>query len=716
MALQSRTDNSTSLKYLPQLDALRGIACLMVLIAHLKGVTLLRWIPDVLGTAGVGVFFALSGFLITRLLLSDNRNNGSLLTFYNKRAARIFPIYYLTLVVLAVTWWGKELLWAANFTFNFRFLSGSKDYFSAINDKESLPPVAHFWSLCVEEHFYWIWPLMVRVIPGRITRWIPILLIALTPVATWYTASFLSDSGFSATEIQGLNSRITFLQLVALCVGATVAFHERRLSQPFFTMGRVTLGFNAVAGLVLASTTVIAHLLLSHFAPSASCAFFTTSLHLLCGAAFLLALSWPSLGKCRWLVSVGGISYGAYLFHLPVYAFLGLTRTNSAMSAWVGLLSLAITFTLAVISYRFLEKPIIHWVRSCAPSASRIRYAGALLTITIGAMFAVGFYSSYGTLAEMDFAEKGSPIQRDSSNTVVNHPSDTLPSSLEAIVVGSSHAEMGFAVPELQQTTYNMAFTSQDLWYDCAIATQLLDRLPHLKLVIFTISDFTFRHASCDKDGEKWRESLYFHSWNIPSRVKEADSKRYSRLVLANAGEDLAVLKAKAALRDEPKRGWRPKTLEHFSFESGKIAATRHSGNFPPARVEENTNILLTTIHKLQKAGVECVLVSTPKHQTYRANLPESQRQQTLDIIQLVCRRSGVCCYNYSEDSRFDEKYFFDGDHLNELGAVAFTRILNSDLRQRRCSALPPREKTLLSVISPRTSSLHLPGAQLRGE
>ena len=109
--------------HLPQLDSLRGLACLMVLFAHLKAVRFMHWVPDFLGDAGVGVFFVLSGFLITRILVADRAAGRSLTGFYNRRVARIFPIYFLTLAVLAVTWPGKEVSWAADFTFNFRFNS-----------------------------------------------------------------------------------------------------------------------------------------------------------------------------------------------------------------------------------------------------------------------------------------------------------------------------------------------------------------------------------------------------------------------------------------------------------------------------------------------------------------------------------------------------------------------------------------------------------------
>src|SRR5207247_307178 len=82
-------DTAARQGYIPQLDAVRGIACLMVLGAHLKAIRGLHWLDDKIGTIGVGLFFAMSGFLITRILITDKMSGRTLNAFYNRRAARI---------------------------------------------------------------------------------------------------------------------------------------------------------------------------------------------------------------------------------------------------------------------------------------------------------------------------------------------------------------------------------------------------------------------------------------------------------------------------------------------------------------------------------------------------------------------------------------------------------------------------------------------------
>src|SRR5262245_22154898 len=215
--------------YLPHLDAVRGIACLMVLVAHLKALPGLHWLDDKVGTAGVGLFFAMSGFLITRILISDKAAGRGLNAFYNRRAARIFPVYFLVLFVLWLVWPGRELGWAASFTFNLHYITGTRQYFHVDAGETEIPPVAHFWSLCVEEHYYWFWPALVWLLPARLYRWLPPLCVAATPLATYLLLDMFRARGFQDGSLEGLVWRMTATQLVALSYGALVAIYERPL-------------------------------------------------------------------------------------------------------------------------------------------------------------------------------------------------------------------------------------------------------------------------------------------------------------------------------------------------------------------------------------------------------------------------------------------------------------------------------------------------------
>lgn len=152
-------------KYFIQLDALRAIAVLMVLLYH--------WLPSVdflhnyqIGPYGVSVFFVLSGFLITRILMIEKEKIAQrkttfslvLKAFYIKRALRIFPIFYLLVLFLFLVNFETvrmEAVW------HFSYLS---NVLYVVNEKYS-NGVAHFWSLAVEEQFYLIWPFLILLIP-----------------------------------------------------------------------------------------------------------------------------------------------------------------------------------------------------------------------------------------------------------------------------------------------------------------------------------------------------------------------------------------------------------------------------------------------------------------------------------------------------------------------------------------------------------------------
>jgi peptidoglycan/LPS O-acetylase OafA/YrhL len=178
----------------------------------------LKYLPD-FGPTGVGIFFGISGFVITRSLLSPSM---TLPDFYLRRVARIFPIYYLTLGILALTWPGRELAWCARFVFNWLFRSGDQPYFAF----EGAPPVVHFWSLCVEEHFYLLWPAFVLFLPRRVFKWVPVVVILVTPLIAIQVDATLTRWGLRRFDIDGLLSRITITNFAALAIGALAAIHE----------------------------------------------------------------------------------------------------------------------------------------------------------------------------------------------------------------------------------------------------------------------------------------------------------------------------------------------------------------------------------------------------------------------------------------------------------------------------------------------------------
>lgn len=663
--------------YLPQLDALRGVACLMVLVAHLRAVDGLSWMPDYVGVAGVGIFFALSGFLITRILLADRSAGRGLNEFYTRRVARICPIYYLLIVVLAVVWPGKELIWAATYTFNFLYFADTHQYFSA---DAVIPPIAHVWSLCVEEHFYWVWPVLVMSLPLRFTRWIPLLVILATPPLALWLATMLQSHGLDAENIDGFLSRVTITQLTAISIGSLAAIYEPWLMSAF-DRGRVAISKSMLvgAGLMMLSAAAWALIAILHVDVHGICG--RSLLHCLCGGVFLTVLTISFFGRLRWLCRIGAISYGLYLYHLPIYAGFGLAQTEKPITLANGAYALIVTFAVAFISYRVFECPIIAWVRNKDRKIiklPRLRLSfGAALTLLLVMASTAYLVRSGKRIARLVAATDNTEWSQPDKNAIP-------PERINTIVTGSSHACVGIATPEISNGyAWNSAYFSQDLWYDCQIVQRDIARMPNLKQAVFVVSVFSFRVAVSDSPREVWRESLYWFGRKIESRRSNCDNRQYGALALIGQVDALQQLRENETLADARQQGWHPsQTCDSRSFDPtlGPIAAKRHDF-YDAHAVEENKSLLIKTIKLCQAHGIRCLLVSTPKHECYREALRTALVEETKKNINDVCTATGAVLLDYECDPRFTEPDFWDADHLGKEGAVKFTRILDADIK-----------------------------------
>lgn len=676
--------------HLGQLDALRGIACLIVLVAHLKPVSLLAWMPDDAGATGVGIFFALSGFLITRILLSGPMSAGRLLTFYNRRVVRILPVYYLTLLVILTAWRGAEVGWAADFTFNFRFTASNQDYFLAGGGQTETPPVAHFWSLCVEEHFYWVWPLVVLFLPVRWSRWVPLLVIGVTPVLVWLAATHLARMSLPDETVRGLLSRVTPLQLVALSVGALAAYAEGWLRRPAVRLGRVNIPRSAVVGAALLLVPW-ALLVVLESTPLVANACRSTLHHLCCSGVFLLGLACQPLGRFGPLVWVGRVSYGAYLYHLPIYATFGITAPGAQPPVWLGLTALGLTIAVAGASYYVLEARLLSWVRRwdapenpASPARRRpyLRTFGVLITAGLLVAFCVRFDWTFWNPAP---TPAPLPPLVNSTDDEPPEPFPTIPRDrVEFIVVGSSHVLNGFYPPACERVSYNMGVGSQDLWHGCHLARSQLRRLPNLKAVCLCLDSFSADFACCDVDDFRVHDAYYFLTLGIPPQGEESEGKPYSAVVIPEVIRD--SLRSKWSLRDEPNRGWTPYNIK-FHPDTGKRAVERHNRLVrlsQPVRFDQNVAQVKETIRACRAAGVECVLFTMPAHDVYRSELVDNLHTGMERLLNAVRKETQVRFLDFSADPQFKEDDLADGDHLNEQGAKKFSRLFESAVFQGR--------------------------------
>ncbi|AML52192.1 acyltransferase family protein [Falsihalocynthiibacter arcticus] len=373
------------MKYRPEIDGLRAIAVLAVIVYHADN-TFLRG-----GFLGVDVFFVISGFLISQLIAEDLRlGRFTFRNFYERRARRILPALFVVLatcIPFALAWmlpsqladFGKGLVAASLFSSNFLFWSDT-GYFMADAD---LNPLLHTWSLAVEEQFYLFFPLAALLAWKVSQRFAAILLVASM------VASFAACLYF-ATSAPAANFYLLPTRAWELLAGGISMMVARQFAQKPVTVAKPVATILATLGLFAVISSL---LLLDASTPVPS----LSTLPLVVGTSLILVFAVgntpvASLLSWRPLVAMGLISYSAYLWHLPVLVFARLYDSTPPSIPYVlGLIALSIL--LATLTYHFVEKPFRKRNKSAVISlrglVSVLLGAGVSLAV-VGVVLAMG--------------------------------------------------------------------------------------------------------------------------------------------------------------------------------------------------------------------------------------------------------------------------------------------------------------------------------------
>ena len=432
------------------IQGLRGVAVLLVAFDH-AGVPFLRG-----GYVGVDVFFVLSGFLITGLLLSEALERGrvSLLDFYARRARRILPAAVLTLVATDIAAHHllnfvraqetvSDSLWASAFGANIDFARQGRDYFA---QGQPPSPILHFWSLSVEEQFYLVWPtILALVLCGtlfgfRMTRrradrrkaLLAVVAIAAGASLGWSIASTNSspsDAYFS-----------TFARAWELGLGAALAISlpslERIKPRLLHVVGWIGLAAVATAAVCFSSAT-----------PFPGYAALLPAV----GAALVIAAGirkqgaqWSSarLLACAPLRYVGDRSYAFYLWHWPVL-IIAVQYAGHELGVGIKLLLLLGAFLLSIVSYGLFEDPMR---KLRLPARTSALLWPASLTVVV-LMAGVILRSVGSTAARIEAAaaavRPGSLVDSAAAAERVRARSKSLP----AVVAAARAAEHGDPLP-----------------------------------------------------------------------------------------------------------------------------------------------------------------------------------------------------------------------------------------------------------------------------
>jgi peptidoglycan/LPS O-acetylase OafA/YrhL len=321
------------LGYQPSLDGLRAVAVSLVVLDHAAIAPFVGW-----GQIGVNLFFVLSGFLITTLLIEEREATGRIdvRAFYLRRALRLLPA--LAVLLIGVTLLMLVSGRAAEIPVDLlSTLFYVRNWFTAFGENPGV--LSHAWSLSIEEQFYIVWPgtflLLIVFWKGR-WRGLVATLVLLALISTMLRAAIWIGGDYNRA-LWGTDTRLD-----AILIGCTLAFLRWRwgLALPWYV---------GIIGLTIVGLT--------GFMDSFSSVVIGMTIVSLAGAAVVLACLDTRLLAWRPIVAIGVVSYGLYLYHRPIARIFvdnGLVGQLTAAAAIA-----TISLILAWLSYRYVERPAL---------------------------------------------------------------------------------------------------------------------------------------------------------------------------------------------------------------------------------------------------------------------------------------------------------------------------------------------------------------------
>lgn len=359
--------------YIKSLDGLRAIAIILVMSFHAE-ITHFGWF-------GVQLFFVLSGFLITGILWKEKQNDAPLSfkfkKFWVRRSLRIFPLYfgYLLFITLSYLFFHFPSYYSnyAPYLFTYTF-----NYTRSLPQWQGNPLFTHLWSLSIEEQFYVFFPIIMFLCPPKLIKYLMLVVIAVSPITRFVLGEYYTSKGLSQPVVADAVYWNTLSHLDAFFMGGIIPILslDKRIKKPqrifviAFMIALITGLINFIytdsgsfyfndLGYNHGQTELYEHVW--HY----------TVLNLLFSSFILCIVSINSKGifasvrkvlEANWMVSIGKVSYGMYLFHWAILVYVCnrfFTSENLALKALLFIPYVIIVYLFAAISFRLYESKFL---------------------------------------------------------------------------------------------------------------------------------------------------------------------------------------------------------------------------------------------------------------------------------------------------------------------------------------------------------------------
>ena len=600
------------------IEGLRALAVGFVILFHAKFLGLTG------GFIGVDVFFVVSGFLITSLLINEHSSVGeiSLKNFYARRARRLLPASALViaLTALASRIWleplrlkdiGTDAVASGGFFANILFGVRSTDYLQA---GQPPSPFQHFWSLSVEEQFYIVWPALLMLLlwksRDRHTR-------AIVAVSTLSVVS-LALCIWQTTQSQpwaffGLHTRAW-----ELGIGALVALTWKYIEQ-LPTNFRAFIGWLGLLAIVVSGLSITEKMAfpgkLALLPVVATALVLMAGQHAHWGPQRIL-----SVKPLQW---IGARSYSIYLLHWPV---LIIAESHAARTLTVTerLIAIAASVIAASLSHHFLENPVRHSVSLQAKPRLALMVGGALIVLSVGVGFVLR--SSSVALSTNVIAEAPVALTTTTTTPVVTSESTTAPletttslvtipegpppaiinpvAPIDAVITGALTDE----VPANLQPSLRGASGDKPEIYDNGCHVNLVSVEPQVCVYGDTTSDFTVALYG-DSHAAQW----------FPALNQIALERQWRLVILTKMGcttIDLITANSLVGPTYPGCRPWREKVLERFVAEDVRVVFMTNSNRltdpstgqpFADSIVKAGSATLMT---QLQSMGISPIVIT----------------------------------------------------------------------------------------------------------